>query len=92
MKTRGAKVSSFEKPPEQIAYEQATAQWQQAITQVTEQLKIVMPAVKEQPLPELLKMLKQMQESIPQPKPADYGYNPNPKAPPAQQPKPGVPQ
>lgn len=29
MKTQGAKISEFEKPPEQIAFEQAMQQWQQ---------------------------------------------------------------
>jgi len=38
MKTQGADLSPFEKSPEQLAYEQALAQWQQVMMQITEQL------------------------------------------------------
>lgn len=57
MKTKGAKINQFEKPQEQLAYEQAMAQWsnmaQMAIDKGMDISKLP-----------------------PQPKPADYGYNP----------------
>ena len=34
MKTQGADIMEFEKPPEQVQYEQAIGQWQQAVTQI----------------------------------------------------------
>lgn len=34
MKLQGAKISAFEKPPEQLAYEQAVAQWEQLVLQL----------------------------------------------------------
>lgn len=37
MKTQNAAISAFEKPPEQIAYEQAVTSWQQVVTQLASQ-------------------------------------------------------
>lgn len=37
MKTQGAEIAEFEKPPQQVAYEQAVQQWQAALQQITEQ-------------------------------------------------------
>lgn len=55
MKTQGADLKPFEKSPQQIAFEQAMAQWQQMAQ---------------------LAISKGQQFSIPQPTPAQYGYNP----------------
>ena len=51
MKTQGAKISDFEKSSEQIAYEQALAQWQ-AIAQLTIEKGGDPASLPEQPLPE----------------------------------------
>jgi len=37
MEIKGAKLKPFEKPPEQVAYEQAVAQWQQLVMQMVKQ-------------------------------------------------------
>jgi hypothetical protein len=37
MAVKGAKLKPFEKPPEQVAYEQAVAQWQQLVMQMLKQ-------------------------------------------------------
>lgn len=37
MDVKGAKLKPFEKPPEQLAYEQAVAQWQQLVMQMIKQ-------------------------------------------------------
>lgn len=66
LKTQGAKISEFEKPQEQIAYEQAVGQWQQQMAQITEMLKGVDPA-------QLQELMKQMP---PMPQPEQFGYNP----------------
>lgn len=63
MKTQGADLSSFEKSPQQLAYEQASAQWQQTVQQLFAQAaksgadltKITWP---------------------PQPTPQQFGYTP----------------
>lgn len=39
MKTQGAHITEFEKSPEQMAYEQAVAQWQQAMALIAESLQ-----------------------------------------------------
>lgn len=69
MGTRGAKLQPFEKSPEQQAYEQAVGQWQQVMMSIGEQLKSL-------PLEEAQAMLQQVSQSIPQPKPEDFGYVP----------------
>lgn len=69
MKMRGARLQPFEKPPEQIAYEQALAAWQQASMMIAESVKNAEPPV----TPE---QLQQMIASNPQPKPEEYGYTP----------------
>lgn len=60
MKTQGANIKQFEKSPEQVAYEQAVAQWQQIAMTVAEKGG-------------------DMKTVPPQPKPADYGYDPSGK-------------
>jgi hypothetical protein len=37
MKTKGADIKQFQKSPEQVQYEQATSQWQQAVLQLAKQ-------------------------------------------------------
>lgn len=53
MKIQGAKISAFEKPPEQLAYEQAVAQWQQLVLQMAQANKEITPQqFPPQPTPE----------------------------------------
>lgn len=47
MKLQGAKISAFEKPPEQVAYEQAVTQWQQLVLQMVKEN----PAITQQQFP-----------------------------------------
>lgn len=69
MKSRGAKLQPFEKSPEQQAYEQAMASWQQAAMMIQEAAKNTEPPMTPEQLQEMLKQ-------NPQPKPEDYGYVP----------------
>lgn len=62
MKTQGADISPFEKPPEQIAYEQAMQQYQQMCLQI----------VKELPKDGTGKA-----QFPPAPQPQQFGYNPS---------------
>lgn len=62
MKTQGAKITSFEKSPEQLAYEQAMGAWQQIATLVIEK-GMDMEG-------------KPTTEVPPQPLPEQYGYEP----------------
>jgi hypothetical protein len=66
IKTQGGRITEFEKSQEQIAYEQAMAQWQQMVTQIVDTLKGVEPSQ----VQELMKSLP------PQPTPEQYGYKP----------------
>lgn len=77
LKTQGAKITEFEKSPEQIAYEQAITQWQQQMAQVTEMLKGIDPA----------QLQQVMQQMPPMPQPQQFGYNPAGNDPLAQGPK-----
>lgn len=53
MKTQGADLASFEKSPEQIAYEQAMGSWQQTVVALAEANKDITPEqYPPQPLPE----------------------------------------
>lgn len=71
MKTQGAHISDFEKSPAKQAYEQAMGAWQSQNQIVVEALaKAAKSPDDVKAIPELMKMLP------PQPKPADYGYNP----------------
>lgn len=67
MKSRGARISGFEKSQPQQAFEQAMSQWTQSVQALVQYFgKIDNP-----PKPdEIQKLLP------PQPKPADYGYDP----------------
>lgn len=66
MKTQGARITEFEKPPEQLAYEQAMMQWQQSVAQIAEAIKGLEPA-------QVQELMKQMP---PQPQPQQFGFNP----------------
>ena len=66
LKTQGARIQEFEKSKEQIAFEQAMAQWQQAVAQMSEAFKGMDPAQ----VQEMMKTLP------PQPTPEQYNYNP----------------
>lgn len=71
IKTQGGRIQEFEKSPEQMAYEQAVGQWQQAVGMISEQIsKLDDPA----------KISELMKQIPPQPVPQQYGYNPNPQA------------
>lgn len=65
MKVRGANLKPFEKSEAQIAYEQAVGAWQQAIAPALEIAAKNGTQLSPEQLP-------------PQPKPEDYGYQPNP--------------
>lgn len=67
MKTQGARITEFEKTKEQVAYEQAVAQWQQAVQTISESLKGLEP----QQAQELMKQIP------PQPTPEQFGYKVN---------------
>ncbi len=67
MSSKGVKLSTFKKDPKQVAYEQALAQWQNAMTQIAEGLKGA-----ENPQAALEKALAQ----LPQPTPEQFGYVP----------------
>lgn len=66
-KSRGLKLQSFKKSPEQVSYEQAIAQWQQAIQTLAEAL--VKGGATEQQLQVAL-------QAIPQPTPEQFNYVP----------------
>lgn len=67
MKSRGADLTPFEKSQQQMAYEQATMQWQQAMAQIAESLKGMDPEAAQQ----------LMQSAPPQPTPEQFGYDPS---------------
>lgn len=77
LKTQGARITEFEKAPEQIAFEQAVQQWQAAVQQISQAFKGLEPAQ----VAELMKTLP------PQPQPQQFGYDPKGKDPLAQGPK-----
>lgn len=67
MKTRGAKLQPFEKSPQQQAYEQAMAVWQQTVAAIAEQFGTRQPPVSPEEFQQMLP---------PRPLPEEYGYNP----------------
>lgn len=71
IKTQGGRIQEFEKSPEQMAYEQAVGQWQQAVAAIAQQIQKLEDSAQIQ---ELMKQLP------PQPQPQQFGYNPNPQA------------
>lgn len=52
MKMQGADIEAFEKTPEQVAYEQALASWQQTVIMIVEKTKEGTPQLPPQPLPQ----------------------------------------
>jgi len=66
IKTQGGHIQEFEKSPEQMAYEQALAQWQNAMQMLSEAIKGADPVTIE-------KIMKDMPK---QPTPEQFGYNP----------------
>ena len=69
----GLKLSTFKKTPQQIAYEQALGQWQNAITSLATQLT----EMKDNPMtPE---QIQQALKALPQPTPEQFGYTPGTK-------------
>lgn len=65
IKTQGGRIQEFEKSQEQIAYEQAVGQWQQAVGLIAQQIqKLDDPAAIQQLL----------QQIPPQPQPQQFGY------------------
>lgn len=66
-KSRGVKLDQFKKPAPQVAFEQAMAQWQGAISALVEQL-----AAKEMSPEQIQAALS----TLPQPTPEQYGYIP----------------
>lgn len=69
MKMRGAKLQPFEKSPEQMAYEQALASWQQAAMMIQEAAKHTEPPMSPEELQQLI-------QQNPQPIPEQFGYDP----------------
>lgn len=69
MKSRGARLTPFEKSPEQVAYEQALATWQQAAAMMAEALKDMDPAMQQQ-------HMQVLQQASPMPTPEQFGYIP----------------
>jgi hypothetical protein len=77
VKTQGADLAPFEKSQAQMAYEQAVMTWQQTIAQAMETLKISLKSVDPT---QISNLVAQFQQGLPQqPKPQDYGYDPNSK-------------
>lgn len=74
-KTQGAQLDDFEKPAEQVAYEQALNAWAAQGDKALEMLKAMAPlALKDQPIDKLLEVIKTL--IPPQPVPEQFGYNP----------------
>lgn len=74
LKTQGADVNEFKKPPQQIAYEQALAQWGAAQQQVMAQVQTVIKAAAPEQLVQLVQEVQKMVPPMPQPQ--QFGYNP----------------
>lgn len=75
MKTRNVDLKPFEKSPEQIAYEQGLAQWQNMAAQVAELAKAVTMKVEGVTLNDIKAMVKEL--TPPQPTPEQFGYKPS---------------
>lgn len=77
MKMRGAKLKPFEKSPEQLAFEQAMQQWQQAVMAAGQQIAEAIQKAGPDSGIDAEALMQQIQSQVPpQPKPEDYGYNP----------------
>lgn len=67
MSSRGQKLSAFKKDPKQVAYEQAQAQWQNAIAAVAQSLEKSGAT---------LEQVQSALAALPQPTPEQFGYVP----------------
>jgi hypothetical protein len=67
IKTQGGRIQEFEKSQQQVAYEQAVAQWQQAVAAIGESLK---------KLQDPAQIQEAMKSMPPQPTPEQFGYDP----------------
>lgn len=77
MKMRGAKLQPFEKTPEQMAYEQAIATWQQGAAQIGMALQEAAKNTEPKMTPEQLQaMAEQLTKSNPMPTPDQFGFDP----------------
>lgn len=77
IKTQGADLTPFEKTQPQMMYEQAVGAWQQSVQAMTEQFTASIKGVETS---QIQPLMQQFQASLPpQPKPQDYGYDPNAK-------------
>lgn len=74
MKTRNVDLKPFEKSPAQVSYEQAMVQWQQAAAQIAEFVKSVTVKVEGVTFDQITGLVQQLLP--PQPKPQDYGFDP----------------
>ena len=74
MKTRNVDLSAFEKSPQQMAYEQAQQQWQQAASQVAELAKAATMKIDGVTMASLQAMIQQLLPQ--QPQPQQFGYVP----------------
>ncbi len=79
LKTQGANVKPFEKSAAQVAFEQAMGQWQQQVNNLAANMKNMAPG-------DIQKSLA----ALPQPKPADFGYNPQAPSQPTNVVKPSI--
>jgi hypothetical protein len=75
LKTQGANVNDFRKPPQQVAYESALQSWQQSVQVVMEGIQTIIRAAAPE---QFTQLMSEMQKMIPpQPQPQQFGYNPN---------------
>ncbi len=65
--SRGLKLSTFKKAPEQVAYEQAAGQWQQAVGLLAEQLTKAGQTAEQ---------IQVALQGVPQPRPEQFGFVP----------------
>lgn len=69
MKSRGARLKPFEKPAEQLAFEQAMGQWQQSVGMLAQSIA-GMKDIDQAQIEELMKQIP------PMPTPDQFGWNP----------------
>jgi hypothetical protein len=75
LKTQGADVNDFRKPPQQMAYEQAVQQWQTATQMILQETQTLVKAAQPE---QLMQLMQEIQKMLPpQPQPQQFGYNPN---------------
>ena len=77
MKMRGAKLQTFEKTPEQLAYEQALATWQQGAMQIAGAIQEAAKNAEPKMTPEeLQKFTESLTKTNPMPTPDQFGFDP----------------